>query len=274
MTALPAFTIEDDISDQIINQVIDADTYISTLDDKSPNPKLNALLSKLVELVSPTYTHPFVQNILSNLSVKPRLTSLRQNLGHCEYALEKFWNKKILTENLAYTDYPYIQNYYALVGAEGDTLEQFTTMTDQNVVFIGSGPMPLSAFELKNKYPAITLSCIEMMADAIQMSSAMCAHSQIEMAHIHAHAETADFSQADIVFIASMTISKFNVLKRIKETAQDGTIIGVRTVEELRNVLYEPVQASDIPDGYTYLGKTEYDPSHVNTTLFYCLNKN
>lgn len=258
---------------EIIDSIIQTESYLSTLEDKSPQPILNQLLHKLVAMVTPTYKEDMVDEILQHKTLCGKLSSLRDQLSHCEYALETSWGGKIANSDGDYTRYPYIENYYALVGAELNMLHKHMALTNQSICFIGSGPMPITAFEFKRLFPQARVTCVEKMASAVAIADKISRLSGMTVSHHQNNAENIDYSEHDFILIASMTIGKKNVLEKIVETSKSGTIIGIRSVEGLRHVLYEAVNLQDIPANLVYLGKTEYQPEHVNTTLFYQLNK-
>lgn len=275
MTHAGAAALQPDaVSLEIINHILQTESYLSTLTDKSPQPMLNTMLTRLVEMVSPTRDTALVESVLKNKAVSEKLALLRNSLSDCEYALEKNWGDKIVAESTSYTCYPYINHYRALVSAEVSVLENHLAINDQNFCFIGSGPMPITAFEMKKDYPGISLSCVEMTEAAIEVSKKISGLSNLHVDHIHAKAEECDYANFDFILMASMTRGKKSVMEKIEQTAKNNIIIAIRSVEELRHILYEPVNLDDIPASFSYLGKTSYKQEHVNTTLFYRLTKN
>ncbi len=260
-------------SEEVIRCIIDTEAYLSGLKNKAPQDALNEKLSYLVGMVRPVYNDLIVESVLSDLEVSNRLTSLRSSLSTCEYELEKHWAEKIIANQAHYTDYPYIDSYRALVESEISLLNSQAQLSNQKICFIGSGPMSISAFEMMEQYPDLDVHCVDMSNEAINLSDAVCKASGFSMQHVNAYAQDFDYSDFDIVIIASMTLGKENVLEQIKNTAKNGTIVIIRSVEGLRNVLYCAVTNAEIPSGFSYLKKSDYRPEQINTTLLYCLNK-
>jgi hypothetical protein len=256
---------------KIITQLIETEAYLAALGDKAPQPVLNETLGKLVEMVRPCHDCHFVSAILDHEIISKKLSSLHCNLSACEYALEKYWAARIIDQGYHYTDYPYIDSYCALVDAESDLLKKHSSLIEKSICFIGSGPMPITAFELKTKHPSVFLTCIEMETQAIALSEKICVRSGFSIHHIQDQAENTDYSDYDIIFVASMTINKKQVFERIAATAKPGALIAIRSVEKLRRILYSAVREQDIPNRFKYLEKTIYRPEQINTTLLYRL---
>lgn len=262
------------LADQIIRHAVNTNDYLMLLETKSPQQVLNDKLNTLVRLVSPTYGADFANSVLMSGQLRDKISHLRFSLYECEYELERHWAARIISGKNTYADYPYISNYEALVASEKSMLDNHASLACQHVCFIGLGPMPLSAFELKKAAPGLHLHCVEMEEEAIHLSQQVSAASGVGISYIHSPAQNVDYSSFDVVFVAGMTSHKKEVLSQISQTARNGTLIGARSVEELRHMLYEPLAPEDVPATFEYLGKTGYQPEHVNTTLLYRLSKN
>lgn len=80
-----------------------------------------------------------------------------------------------------------------------------------------------------------------------------------------------DYSQAPIIFLASMVSDKKRVLERIAETRKGKkTFINVRTAENLSTLFYEPFDIiDDLPECMKIVGRTVFDNKTINTT--YCI---
>lgn len=263
----------DQLAQKIIRKAANTNMFLNQLQDKRPHQCLNDVLSSFVNVVYPFYDDCLIHTVLNDRLIADNLANLRKKLSECEFELEVYWAQKIIEEKAHYTDYPYMSGYAALCGAERDYLEKILQPTDHSFCFIGAGPMPITAFELKRYYPDVSMHGIEMDKGAIDLAQQVSLCSGVQVDYTQACAECADFASYDVVFVASMTINKKQVMERIAKTAKNGTIIAVRSVERLRSMLYEPVAVDMIPDCFASLGKTPYTIHHANTTLFYRLQK-
>lgn len=256
------------LENAVISHVRRVAAYVRQLHDHAPHAALNDLLGQLVDMIRPVYEPHIAHEILSGFSAD-FFEMLRHDLALCEYALEKSWAKKIIAGHTLYRDYPYIDSYDALVSAEIECMQHILSDMACHSVFIGSGPMPITAFEIKNRIPDIKLTCIERETEAFILGKNVGLASGIQAQHVLNDAARVDYADADIIFIASMVDNKRCVLEKIRETARVGTVVAVRSVEGLRAFLYAPLETHDIPQSYAFIKKTNYKPDHINTTYFY-----
>lgn len=259
--------------EDIIRHTADTNRFLQELRDTRPTACLDAVIAEFHKVVYPFYDDCIIHSVMNDDVIAKNLNDLRRKLSSCEFDLEVHWAHEIAAGRAHYHDYPYMPRYRALLESEQNHLQAITKPTAENFCFVGSGPMPISAFELKKTWPNVAMHGIEMDADAIALAKQVSARSGVDVAYTQSRAEEADFSAFDVVFIASMTVNKKAVLAQIANTAKNGTLIAIRSVERLRYMLYEPVGAEMIPDNFASLGKTPYSTQHVNTTLFYRLQK-
>lgn len=264
---------EEQLVQDIIRQAANTNEFLEHLPNKAPTQCLNDVIAEFHKVVYPFYDDCLIHTVMNDTLINDNLVNLRSKLSECEFELEIYWAHEIAQGRAHYTQYPYMERYHALLQSEQNHLCNIVHPESQAFCFIGSGPMPISAFELKRSYPNVTMHGVEMDADAIALAQQVSARSGVDVHYTQSLAEEADFAQFDVIFVASMTINKKAVLAQIAKTAKNGTIIAVRSVERLRYMLYEPVAAEMIPHNFASLGRTPYSEKHVNTTLFYRLQK-
>jgi len=255
----------------ILQHVDRTSAYLKHLPSKVPQPQLNAALTQLVELVRPAYDSTFVMSVLGHAAMKNHICDLRCHLAECEFELEKFWATKILNGEAQYHDYPYMESYRALLASEMHFFKTQAPSEKARLCFVGSGPLPITAFEFRCHYPEMQVTCVEMDAAAVFLSQQVAEHSLLQIDFAHGTAQEMAYENFDIILLASMTLQKPEVMDRICRTAKAGTLIAVRSVEGLRHFLYEPLDPAVIPPAFEYLGCTPYRPEQINTTLFYRL---
>lgn len=256
-------------SEAVISSIIDSYAYLSALEDKSPQMTLNRKLSSLVDQVMPDCDDHVVSAVLGHPAIGENLDRLRGLLGACEYALEKYWAISNCQQEQDYTHFPYIDCYRALAAAEFACLATHGTTRESSFVFAGSGPMPITAFELCRQNNLGNICCIDYSREAIALSLEVARHSGIALTGECSEAASYDYGSCDVVFLASMIGNKGAVLQQVARTARKGTLVAVRSVEKLRQVLYAPFDESLLPDNLVYLGKTDFSERYINTTLFY-----
>lgn len=259
-----------DIAKAIIHQAANTNAFLNLLEDKAPCASLNEILSSFVKVVYPFYNDCIIHSVMNDELIAKNITAFRNKLSECEFALEVYWANKIIQGQARYTDYPYMSGYAALVDSEREHLEKFTAPDGRHFCFIGAGPVPITPLELKRHYPRATMHGIEMDEQAIDYARQVSACSDCTISYTHCKAQEVDYATFDIIFVASMTMHKKDVLQQIARTAKKGTIIAIRSVDNLRCMLYEPVATEMIPENFASLGRAAYrNEQQVNVALFY-----
>lgn len=177
---------------------------LRTLTSLAPSPKVNALLTRLVELCIQPHSSSLAAHVLSLPRVSNLCLALRPLCATAEGELEKYWANRILNSSSPTASpspvslpgqshppaqphhllnaFPYHQNYIDLSRLECNTLESFLPLPTQaaahrpslrNLAFIGSGPLPLSSFCILDRYPEAHVHNIDRDAEALKVSKAL-----------------------------------------------------------------------------------------------------
>lgn len=203
------------------------------------------------------------------------LQQFRALLAKSEEEMEYYWSAKLYsTTHVSYETLKYFiywDNYQVLTFKEYSLLKKHMSVNKKKTCFIGSGPLPLTMLiynqMTKNACVGVDAS-LRATRNAQRLS---CAIGSEKCEFVHEKGQAYDYSDCEVIFIASMIDDKDAVIKKIKQDRGDkATFILVRTVENLSRLYYEPY-ICDI-EGFVYLGKTEYDVHTVNTALLYRLN--
>lgn len=262
-----------------IRCITDAHKTLNSETDLSPsNPKINTALSTLVQCLSKDYTMQEEALILGNEKIKNIQERLTEKLSIAEGEMERYWTEKFCKEeNLSMRDlksFWYWDNYASLVDGELACIagKKPAFEGNENIAFVGSGALPLTAILFHQK-TGLPVTCIdrdpaacrnaEQLLDRVGLSSGI----SVECAE----GQRYDYGRHDVVLIASLVPDKDSVLSRIHDTGKE-CLVGMRSVEHLHVLLYKPVTNIVEADNRRYVGKTEYDPSVINTTLFYHVN--
>jgi nicotianamine synthase len=226
----------------------------------SPGPEANKLFGRLVQLCTRTpdgvadriLYHPQIQAIAGEL----------RSLSACgERLLEEYWARAISGSDEPQAElerFPYLDNYRdlielelgALVGSGAD-LASFS-----RVLFIGGGPLPLSALFLRRRLNGL-VTVVDRSGEAVQA-----AHATLDAVGESADivSEMADagdpelmralLAETDVVFLAALVGldegDKRQVLRTVRAGVRPGTYVVVRSANCLRGLLYPVVGASDL----------------------------
>ena len=144
-----------------------------------------------------------------------------------------------------YIDYPLYARFERLIEREVSLLEGFRP---KRLLFIGSGPMPITALCLYNRL-GTHIDCLERNEDAVIESKRVMKLMGCENAIniFQGFGEDIDVSDYDVVLIALLAKPKHKILSNILENAKDDVKIICRTSEGSRKVFYEPTEDNAIP---------------------------
>ena len=244
---------------------------VLNLQELAPNEHVNRVMSQLVNSVISTKD-------LSALTLKPALYNQIRNISaEAETEMEKFWARLIITSANPYSTlltFPYLDNYTELTKRELGLVASSGLPIDKShkVLVIGSGPLPLSAYELHYQSGA-SIDHVDSSAEAIklckQTSQALGIDSQYFEAYGH---EVLLHKQYDLILIAALAGStaqdKQQILNNILPHLSDQGRIIVRSARGSRELLYPAIAASDLT-GVRLL--EEYHPSDyiINSVFVY-----
>lgn len=250
---------------------------VRTTDLSPRNPDITAALTSLVQSLSDEFTAEEEHEILSDTHVQDIREEMLDKLAAAEGEMEKFWAEYYLNkQSLSFEDlqeFWYWDNYQELVAAELPHIAAAKkgSAAPRQVAFVGAGALPLTPIILHLRTGA-RVTCIDSDPQA-------CAQAQHLMNRLglsdrinirQSRGEDFDYCGHDAVIVAALVPDKDNVVKRVKETAADDVLIGVRSAERLHSLLYAPVdEKTPHLRSCTFLSKTFYDPRLINTTLFY-----
>jgi threonine dehydrogenase-like Zn-dependent dehydrogenase len=258
----------------MIGRVLRAHKTLTTETDLSPNnPAINEALTSLVTGITQPWTVAEEQEVLND----PRVKAVHKELvGRCAVAegeMEKYWaahfNARGTLTNDDFQDFIYWACYDRLVNGEIKAMPQMNDKGEGKIAFAGAGPLPLTALILHQK-TGRRITCIDNDPVACDLSRELLAKAGIKGIDVVC-AAGADFDYKDypFVFIASLVPEKDKVVEKIRERGQS-TFIGVRSVERLHVLLYEPVDEKTLKEaGCRFASKTKHDNKTINTTLFY-----
>lgn len=216
--------------DSIVIEVLSIYTKLSKIRSLKPGKNVNALFNRLVQIIEETKKD--VAEIAHTDVRLQRIYKKIQKIAACgEYELEKAYAKKDIKM------FPYLKNYLKLTRIEMDILQ------GKKVLFIGSGPLPLSAYLYSKK---LSVSVLDYSPEAISMSKSFFTKENRQVQHIKKSVQKyKDFADFDTVVLGAMVgrnpSQKEKILAHIIPKMKPNSVLIARTVEGLGNLLYPKV---------------------------------
>ncbi|MDQ0115601.1 nicotianamine synthase family protein [Paenibacillus harenae] len=247
--------------------------------DLSPaNQLVTNIISRLsLQLRSP-YLPEEVQAVLSNDYVRLNRRKLQDKLSEAEFLVElsdsrdiSKWEGSVLD---IVTRLPNWNVYMALVSRELSVLREYMRQDHRSekspIVFVGSGPMPLSPIIL-HLFGDAEVICLEMDSVAYDASCSLFEHLGLgkKVTVVMQNGSEFDYSSYSRIFVASLVRNKRAVLEQISRTSRD-PLVAVRTAEGIRQIMYEAIDESRLnKQGWRIVGRT-YPVQNlvINSTLF------
>lgn len=234
----------------LIDHVETITQKLKTQQHLQPNKLVNHLFSDLVVTIQ-THDSMSCQNFVQEHNLHYLAQQSQCLCSEGEYALEMYWSKKITTAHCpqqAIQRFPYLHNYQQLVDLELQVMKP--TSPVKKVLFIGSGPLPMSAILLANQYWHI--DCIDKNQTAHDHGQAVVR--ALGIAHIHCicadiHNQE-NLAQYQIIIMGSLvgttSHEKELILRHIHDRVSPGTKVIVRSSHGLRELLYPSINISQL----------------------------
>ncbi|MHA6484849.1 nicotianamine synthase family protein [Paenibacillus sp. strain BS8-2] len=247
--------------------------------DLSPaNRRVADNVRRLTQRLRNRFMPEDIQAVLGNEYMKTNQRHLREKLSVAEFLTELDDAKQICERpdpvlNIV-TEWPSWRIYLSLVCKELFALQQFKRHGADGaaspIVFVGSGPLPLSAIIL-HQFGHVEVVCLEMDMDAYATSCRLLQRMGLQdtVKVVHINGAEFDYSAYDRIFIASLVRNKLAVLHQICRTSHN-PLVAVRTAEGMKQIMYEAIDESELlQHGWSVQARTSPDEDLViNSTLF------
>ena len=249
-------------------------TQLAGLPSLAPCPSTNQAFGALVKLAISPMGDTQAANVLNALESSVPLQSLQSLCGAGEFALELFWARAAAVSRAPLTvleAFPYWQNYRKLVALEVKLLQPVLT-PGAKVLFVGSGPLPISSYLLAEQL-GVHVTNVDLDAGAHTCASAWlantpmaerlhCAHRDVRAMH--------DFSDFQVVILAAMVgmtpADRASVLQHLAAHMRPGQILLARSARGLRQLLYRPLSGEDL-QGFSIIKTVHPMNEVVNSVL-------
>ena len=251
---------------ETINFIQNSYLTISKQEDFSPkneclNKTLNQLVLKLIK--KNKNTENFCSSIL--LRIKSTIEPLREICQNAECQMEDFWTEKFISkENLRFKDlksFWYFEQYKQITLNELNLLKSISNI--QNIAFVGSGPLPMTAMILK-KDTDYQIDLVDKNKKAIQLSKKLCEKLNLTMGFFCKEASEIGYEKYDVVFVASMIDDKISLIDKLYEDKVP--YIVVREAEKFSQIFYKKIE-TEIFKKYEIVGYVAGDDLTLNSSL-------
>jgi len=219
---------------------------LEALTDLRPRPEVNRAFDDLVHLVLTTpdanaLDNPVVQRL------RPRLQELS---ARGEHELERAWSA---ADDIA--GFPYLDHYRQLVAAELAAVGP----APQRVLFVGSGPLPLSPMLLADH--GLTVDALDVDPDAVAAAEKVANNVRFRVGNLlHQH----DLAGYDLVVLAALVTEKDRCLRHLAQRLVPGTLVAARSALGLRTLLYPSVE---LPPGLQLIDAVHPPPPVINSIV-------
>ena len=239
--------------------------------NEATNDNMESVIGRVVALCG-QITEAYESSDVPSLHVGRLLQEARRKFFELECQLEKWKAEELIQSRQAVESYFFSADYEALIEQEWALVENYARSIGREaegmrMAFIGSGAMPVSAMLLSNKI-ASPIVCVDADADANKIARAFVTAKGYEgkLDIYQAHAECFDYSEIDLVFMASLINPKPLVLDHIRRFDVAG--IMARTVSDGYSMIYESMTERQVQNaGYRVVSATCRDEKCMHQSL-------
>lgn len=216
------------------------------------------LVQELLGLLSFRHYGEAVREILDDIVLMAITPSLRRLFATGSYLYERQSARQMLARHDLRDEitqrHPFYRQYVRSTSLEFSAACLFLEESPKRVLMAGSGPLPLTAIVLTEKF-GVPVDCLDIeqeaatiaaqVADRLDLSERL----QFIAGNIANHS---GLERYDVILLAALAggqRDKRRILRHLSATMQRGAVLIVRTASELRTLLYPPVLPQDF-DGF------------------------
>jgi nicotianamine synthase len=234
-----------------------------------PSFKLNQLMKRIASISKSDCDASASIQILD--SIKDILPSFWEIQSEAESLLEKDWANAVInssTPQETMENFPYYQGYNLLVKNEVIAIQSVLSERLKALIFIGSGPLPISAILLAQKYNYHVV-CIDSDIEAIKLASQVVQKLGLKtsVSFLHMNAFNLEKLPQDMqcVYVAALvgitSAEKQSVFQELAKQMNSNQVVCVRSSENLKALHYLPVDPDDMKP--FIIRKKSYPPAPV-----------
>lgn len=243
------------VSSTLIEEICLIHYQLTQINDLKPGEHVNTIFKKLVSMSTFQYDDQTVSSVLNDARVKALIPTLRSMASQGEYLLELTWTTNLIEQTREYQNgkpnlsrFVYYQNYQDLVQLELHALHGVGARLD-NIVFIGSGPLPLTPILMFQHLPQSIMHNIDRDQVSITISNLLLQKLGISHGfrqHVMDAISYPDFKSADVVMLGALVgqddTEKIQFLKAISKSMKVGSFLVARSAHSLRKLLYPSIE--------------------------------
>lgn len=241
----------------LIDRIHSIHNTLASADSLKPGPLVNKTFTELVHLaVSASASE--TATVLADNEIAKITPHLRAMCFEGEGHLEFHWAKRIINDAhpaITLQTFPYYDNYLKLTQLEYRSLNLVGDHSIRRVLFVGSGPLPLTAILLAQQY-GIVVDCIDNDTQAVEVSKQLISRLGLSKTIRITQGDAASYTQYgeyDAVFLAAMVgldaKTKQSIIATTGRQMKQGDLLVARTAHGLRTLLYPPVDI-DLIEGF------------------------
>lgn len=223
--------------------------------DLEPGPTTDALFTRLVGLAVAPRPVQVVDAVLGDPQLAARLPDLRARCAAGEYALERAWARRVLAaaDPAAELDrFPYLQNYRDLTRIEYHAVAGHAPSAPRRALFVGSGPLPLSALLLARH--GVRVDAVDVDAEAVALGAALARAFGDDVTVSEGDVlALGDLAAYDVVCVAALVglapEDKAAALAHVRARMRPGATVLARSAHSLRGLLYPVLDVADAGPG-------------------------
>jgi nicotianamine synthase len=240
---------------EIVVDLLRLHQELAALPTLSPNAQTDAVFNELVRLATHLRDGEVVRQILADPKIRGILPALRTLCSEGETELERAWARRIISSrepDQELREFPYFANYAQLTRLEHHAVLGATGRTPNRVLFVGSGPLPLTSLLLVSQHGHIGIDNIDVDPKATQLGAQLAAALGLSSLRFRCADVLActDLSDYDMVFVAALVGAhpdhKSRVIKHLYQHMRAGALLLARSAHSLRTLLYPPLALSDL----------------------------
>jgi nicotianamine synthase len=188
--------------------------------------------------------------------VYPSLCShLRTSRARYEYDDEAWWAQRLVAHSYPTAElshYPGCERYITAVNFEMDLLNQARHTDFKHVLMIGSGPLPMTAILLAQRF-GLHVDCLDVNPKACVLSREVIQALGLDQQVRVLQADIRDFTALasyEVVFWAALAGTseeeKAQIARHLSCTMQPGQVVVVRSAQGIKTLFYAPVNPRDL----------------------------
>jgi nicotianamine synthase len=225
---------------------------LEAMPDLQPSPQVDGLFGDVVGLARQSPRAYVARRLIQLLEADGSLARLYRVCAEGETRLEQEWARRLAAHAqpaALLSSFPYIREYKSLVKAEVALLRRVRPQASR-VLFVGSGPLPLSAWLMASVH-GLQVDMLDMDANAHSCAMGwlkrLAGHEKLRCIHAALN-DTADFKGYNAVVLGAMVgadqPAKDEALKQVEQRLIPGQVLLARSTEGLQSLLYPQARFS------------------------------